>query len=415
MGIKVRLAILNFIHMGAWGAYLVSMGNYFVKIGLVDRIGLFYALIGIVCLFSPAVIGVIADRYMQPVRLLGLCHLVCGSFMLLLAYVGNQPDAKEQFWTLYILFFVSISFYMGAYSLILSVSYSLLEQEGLDTVIHFPPVRVFGSIGFVVFMWANDLLDLSRSANQFAMSGIISMVFFLYTFTLPLCRKLKAPEKKSLMQMFGLDAFRLFKNRTLCIFFIFSALLGINLQIANAYCTPYLQGFASIAEYADSFAVRHSNILYSISQMSETLCILLIPFFLKRYGIKAVMLLAMIAWVLRFFFIGEGDPGSGMWLLILSMIVYGFAFDFYVISSSIYIDQAAPKQIRSSAQGLFWMMANGIGSTLGSFVAQLVINYNTADGIIDWHPCWMTFSAYALVIAVAFFFMFKPQKTASAM
>ena len=410
MSIKVRLAILNFLHMGAWGAYLISMGNYFVHIGLANRIGSFYALIGIVSFFTPTIAGIIADRYIQPVRVLGLCHLLCGLGMLVLFYIGGSPDAGLLYSKMYLVYFFCIACYMGSYSLVLSVSYTLLEQEHLDTVKHFPSIRVFGSIGFVVFMWLTDLFNFEASEKQFMLSGIVSLVFFLYTFTLPVCEQQKQLKHQTLREMFGLNAFGLFKNKELCIFFIFSALLGINLQIANAYGTPYLSSFSKMAEYADSFAVKHSNILYSLSQISECVCLLLIPFFLKRFGIKAVMLLAMAAWALRFFFLGAGNPGSGLYLLILSMVVYGFAFDFFVISSSIYIDKKSPNNIRSSAQGLFWMMANGVGSSVGSMFAQSVINMNTeTDGTIDWYPSWMSFSIYALVICILFFFMFHPK------
>ena len=279
----------------------------------------------------------------------------------------------------------------------------------MDTVKDFPPIRVFGTIGFILTMWIVDFIDFEQNQNQFMLSGALSIVLFLYSFTLPACPVRKNVGKQSMVEVLGLQAFSLFRQKKMAIFFIFSMLLGVSLQITNGYATPFIDHFKEIAEYADSFGVKYPVVLYSVSQISETVCILFIPFFMKRYGIKQVMLIAMFAWTLRFAFLGLGNPGMpGILLFVLSMIVYGMAFDFFNISGSLYVDKTTNPEIRSSAQGLFMMMTNGFGASIGSLVAQFVVNSNTTDGSVEWTTVWATFSIYALLVGIAFALVFRP-------
>jgi NHS family nucleoside permease-like MFS transporter len=261
-------------------------------------------------------------------------------------------------------------------------------------------------------MWIVDFIDFEQNQNQFLLSGAVSIVLFLYTFTLPECPVQRGTGHKSLVETLGLQAFALFKQKKMAIFFIFSMLLGVSLQITNGYATPFIDHFKEMPEYADSFGVKYPVVLYSISQISETCCILLIPFFMKRYGIKQVMLIAMFAWTMRFGFLGLGNPGMpGVLLFILSMIVYGVAFDFFNISGSLFVEKTTNPDIRSSAQGLFMLMTNGLGATIGSLTAQFVVNSNTAaDGSVAWNTVWATFSIYALVVGITFALVFRPKK-----
>lgn len=407
MNLKVRLSLLNFLEFAVWGAYLISMGTYLVTIGMGDQIGLFYAVQGFVSIFMPALMGIVADRWIQAQRLLGFCHLLAGLFMFAAAY-SEYAGYKEAMLPLYTL---SVAFYMPTLALCNSVSYNALTKAGMDTVAAFPPIRVFGTIGFICTMWVVDLLGLQANSGQFIVSGIMSVALFLYTFTLPSCPVIRdAGDRKSFTDALGLRAFTLFKQKTMAIFFIFSMLLGICLQITNGYANPYITSFKDIAEYADTFGVQHANILISISQMSEAFCILLIPFFMKRYGIKNVMLIAMFAWVLRFGLLGAGNPGPGVWMFILSMLVYGVAFDFFNVSGSLFVENNTGIDIRSSAQGLFMMMTNGIGATFGMLSAQAIVNSNTIGSTTNWTACWYIFAAYALVVCVVFALVFRPKK-----
>ena len=412
MNLKIRLAVMNFLEFAVWGAYLTCMGLYLGRIGMASEIGYFFAVQGIVSIFMPAIMGIVADKWIQAQRLLGYCHLLAGVFMFAAAYYGYQAGSDVQFGILFMLYSISVAFFMPTIALVNSVAYNALTKAGMDIVKDFPPIRVFGTIGFICSMWLVDLAGFKDNELQFVTSGVLSILLFLYTFTLPACPLAPKGQVKSLVDALGLRAFTLFKQKEMAIFFIFSSLLGVSLQITNGFATPYIESFKAIPEYASTFGVQHANILYSLSQVSETCCILLIPFFMKRYGIKQVMLIAMFAWVLRFGFLGMGNPGTpGVILFVLSMLIYGVAFDFFNISGSLFVDKTTDPDIRSSAQGLFMLMTNGLGASIGSIAAQAVVNANTsADGVVAWTTVWMTFSVYALVVGVVFALIFRPKK-----
>lgn len=410
MMLKIRLALMNFLEFAVWGAYLTSMGTYLVNHDMAQHIGIFYAMQGIVSIFMPAIMGIVADRWIPAQRLLGFCHLIAGLFMGAMVYYANTAGGEIAFGTLFTLYSISVAFYMPTLALSNSVAYNALTKAGLDTVNDFPAIRVFGTVGFICTMWLVDLMGFQANEFQFATSGVIGILLFLYTFSLPVCPVSSSNEKQSISEALGLKAFALFKQKRMAIFFIFSMLLGVSLQITNGFANPFITSFGSIPEYADTFGVQHANMLISLSQMSETVCILLIPSFMKRFGIKNVMLIAMFAWVLRFGLFGAGNPGSGVWMFILSMIVYGVAFDFFNISGSLFVDKSTDSEIRSSAQGLFMLMTNGIGATIGTLGAQQVVNYYTIDGVTEWQSCWYIFAAYALVVGIAFALIFRPKK-----
>ncbi|MDY4625103.1 MAG: nucleoside permease [Prevotella sp.] len=418
MNLKVRLALMNFLQFAVWGAYLTSMGRYLGNLGISSEIGWFYSMQGIVSIFMPALMGIVADRWVPAQRLLGLCHLMAGLFMFATAWYGFHEGSNTQFAYIFTLYSLSVAFYMPTLALANSVAYFALNQAGMDTVKDFPPIRVFGTVGFILTMWLVDLMGFQANQNQFVTSGAVSILLFLYTFTLPKCPTSETAERKSFVDAFGLKAFTLFKDSRMAIFFIFSMLLGVSLQITNSFANPFIFSFGANPEYASTFGVQHANILISLSQISETCCILLIPFFMKRYGIKNVMLIAMFAWVLRFGLFGLGNPGQGVWLFVLSMLVYGVAFDFFNISGSLFVDQNTHPEVRSSAQGLFMLMTNGIGATIGTLAAQAVINHYThplpLNGNVytvgNWQQCWFIFAAYALVVGVAFWLIFRPKE-----
>lgn len=418
MNLKVRLAVMNFLEFAAWGAYLTCMGRYLGNIGFSTEIGWFYSMQGIVSIFMPALIGIIADRWIQAQRLLGLCHLLAGFFMIATAWYGYTHGTESNFATIFSLYALSIAFYMPTIALVNSVAYNALTQAGMDTVKDFPPIRVWGTIGFILMMWFVDLMGFQDNQYQFLASGVVSLILFFYSFTLPQCPVAKSAEKKSMADALGLRAFSLFKQKETAVFFIFSLMLGVCLQVSNGFANPFISSFGALPEYAETFGVQHANILISLSQISETVCILLIPFFMKRFGIKNVMLIAMFGWVFRFGFFGLGNPGNGVWLFVLSMIVYGVAFDFFNISGSLYVESRTDESIRSSAQGLFMLMTNGIGASLGTLGAQAIINHYTHGEVIgesfytigDWPSCWFIFAGYALLLGIAFAIIFKPEK-----
>lgn len=415
MNAKVKLTVLNFMEFAVWGAYLTSMGTYLARVGMAGQIGWFYSVQGFVSLFMPALMGIVADRWMEAQRLLSLSHLLAGIFMLAASVYGYQAGDAVQFAPLFTLYTLSVAFFMPTIALSNSVAYSALDQAGLDTVKAFPPIRVFGTVGFIISMWIVDLGGMQSTPQQFGWSGLLSIVMAAYAITMPHC-PVSTGSRKSLSDALGLKAFALFRNYRMALFFIFSMFLGVCLQITNGFANPFITSFQNIDAFKDTFGVQHANILISLSQMSETLCILLIPFFLKRFGIKRVMLLAMLAWVLRYLFFAVGDPGSGVVWFVLSMIVYGVAFDFFNISGSLFVDKETSLDIRNSAQGLFMMMTNGLGASIGTLSAQMVIDryVNSLGANADpmavwrgWNTCWYIFAGYALVVAVAFAIMFR--------
>ena len=415
-GISIRLIIMNFLQYAIWGAYLTSMGSYLVNIGLGAKIGIFYAMQGIVSIFMPAIIGITADKYIQAQKVLGLCHGIAGLAMIAAGYYGLVAGDSVNFATLFSLYSISVAFYMPTIALSNSVAYSGLEKFGMDTVKDFPPIRVFGTVGFICSMlfvnfMSIDGVQFQLSYNQFFTSGVIGLVLAAYAFTLPACPVAKGGESKSVAEAFGLKAFALFKKKDMAIFFIFSMLLGVSLQITNGFANPFITHFKEIPEYANAWGAQNANALISLSQLSETLCILLIPFAMKFFGIKKVMLIAMFAWVFRFGLFGAGNPGSGVWMFVLSCLVYGVAFDFFNISGSLYVNMKTDEKIRSSAQGLFMLMTNGIGATIGTLGAQEIVNkfvYNAAEP--SWSTAWYIFAAYALVVGVLFMILFKDPK-----
>ncbi|MBD5231718.1 MAG: nucleoside permease [Bacteroidales bacterium] len=440
-GIKTRLAIMNFLEFAVWGSYLVCLGNYLGSAGLGGDIAWFYSVQGIVSIFMPAIMGAIADKFVQPQKLLGYCHFFAAIFMLLAWHYGcNHPTLE--FWPFFSLYTLSVAFFMPTIALSNTVAFSLLKQSGLDTVKDFPPIRVLGTVGFIAAMWFVNgfyMYDGSVgfsltnpagtgpdprfqfSVNQLAVCAMLGILLFLYCMLLPACQcAAKGLKSKGFAAMFGLDAFKLFKKKQMALFFIFSMLLGVSLQITNGFATPFISSFKALPEYLDSFGANNATLLTSLSQISEALCILLIPFFLKRFGIKKVMMIAMAAWVFRFGFFGIGNPGSGVWLFILSMIVYGVAFDFFNVSGALFVEQETSPNIKASAQGLFMLMTNGIGATVGTLGAGAIINYFCSwqavdgasyllgnEGTNGWTGAWLVFAAYALLVFCLFGVLFK--------
>ena len=437
--IKFRLIVMNFLQFAIWGAYLTCIGNYLGKVGLGDYIPWFYAIQGIVSIFMPAIIGIIADRYIQPQKMLGICHLIAGVFMVgcwYLGYDANVSSATPDKVLMIALYTLSVAFYMPTLALSNTVAFSILRENNYDTISAFPPIRVFGTVGFIATMWFVNCATWTQEAGfsfsldnperfqytymQLLVSGVLGIALAAYSFTLPQCR-IHSKKSNSIIQSLGLDAFKLFKSRQMALFFVFSMLLGMSLQITNGYATPFITSFKGMAEYANTFGANNATLLTSFSQISEALCILLIPFFLHRFGIKKVMLIAMVAWVLRFGLFGIGDPGNGVWMFVLSMIVYGVAFDFFNVSGALFVEKETDKTIQASAQGLFMLMTNGIGASVGTLAAGKVVEHFciwNSDGYLvgNWEAVWTIFASYALIVAVLFALFFKykhhPEKIA---
>jgi NHS family xanthosine MFS transporter len=408
MSIKFRLTILSFLQFFVWGIWLISLGGYMfanfnnpVDPDLGSKVGNTYGTMGWASLIMPALLGILADKYIRAEIVLGISHMLAAAG---LYYASTITNSGDMYWAILLV----SCFYMPTIGLSNTVSYTILSKHNYDVQKSFAPIRVWGTVGFIVAEWAVDLLGWTKNNNQFYFAAVAGLITGLYCLTMPRIEISRSAEKKSFITRLGLDAFQLFKSNMMAKFFLFAMLLGAALQITNMFGNPFLGDFGNDPAYADSFAVKHSNILISLSQISETLFILAIPFFLRRFGIKQVMLISMLAWVLRFGLFGVGNPGSGLPLLVLSMIVYGMAFDFFNISGSLFVDREAKPGIRASAQGLFMLMTNGLGAILGGiFAGKIVDHFTDATGTKNWQNIWFTFAGYALVIALLFVSLFK--------
>ena len=404
MSIKNRLTLMSFLQFFVWGAWLITIGTYCInaKGWTFSEFGSIFSTLAISSIFMPALTGIIADKYINAEKLYGALHILYG---LVLLYVPSVNDPN-------MLFYVILSamiFYMPTISLSNSIAYNVLKNNDFDVLKTFPPIRVWGTIGFIIAMWTTNLSGSKDNANQFYIASVFAIILGIYSFSLPKCPPQKLIAKDAtLIQKLGLDAFKLFGTYKMALFFIFSMFLGAALQLTNMYGDSFLSNFENIPEYADSLGVKYSIVILSISQISETLFILAIPFFLKRFGIKQVMLISMFAWVLRFGLFAYGNPSDGLWMIIISCIVYGMAFDFFNISGSLFIETTTDSKIRSSAQGLFMMMTNGFGAYIGSKLSGIIIDkYFVINGVMNWQDIWLSFAAYSLIIAIAFAILFK--------
>lgn len=450
MGIKGKLTILSFMQFFVWGAWLITMANFWFGTKRWDgtEFGAVFGTMGIASIFMPTIAGIIADRWINAERLYAFMHIMYGGVLFLLP---NTNDPSSFFYIM----LLAMCFYMPTIALCNSISYNILKTNNYDVVKDFPPIRVWGTVGFIVAMWATNLGGFKATAGQFYIAGAAAILLGIYSLTLPKCPPQRLIDKDApLSHQLGLNAFKLFADYRLALFFIFSMLLGAALQLTNAYGDVFLDEFKYFPQYAESIVVRYSTIIMSISQVSETLFILAIPFFLKRFGIKQVMLLSMLAWVFRFGLFAFGNPAEGLWMIILSCIVYGMAFDFFNISGSLFVETTSDSKIRSSSQGLFMMMTNGFGAILGSLIAGwsidkfftkeysdaaiMAANFNTTadnptflktlsdsfgvtieNGLLsspvmikDWHAIWIAFAIYALIVSVLFAVLFKEDKSA---
>lgn len=446
MEIKFRLTILSFFQFFVWGAWLITMANFWFGTKNWDgaEFGAVFGTMGIASIFMPTLIGIIADRWMNAERIYSILHILYGA---VLFYLPHTSTLDAFFYVM----LLAMCFYMPTIALANAISYTVLKNKHLDVVKVFPPIRVWGTVGFIVAMWLTNLSGNKATEGQFYIAGAAAVLLGLYALSLPKCPPRKTIDKNApLTEQLGLNAFKLFGNYRMALFLMFSMLLGAALQLTNAYGDVFLDEFKYYPRYKHSFVVAYSTIIMSISQISETLFILAIPFFLKRFGIKQVMLMSMLAWFFRFGLFAYGDPSGGLWMIVLSCVVYGMAFDFFNISGSLFVETNTGHKIRSSAQGLFMMMTNGFGAVLGSYIAGRIIDtfytrhftdakslagyLNTTvdnkdfvqtlrnsfrsgmntDGSLekvvqlrDWPQIWMAFAVYALVVTVLFAILFR--------
>ena len=409
MSLKLRLIILQFLQFFILGSWLLTIGAYWfqTKAWSGTGFGAIFSTIGIASLFMPALAGVIADRWVNAEKLYILFHI---GGAVTLFFIPQVNDPTQMFWIM----LLNMVFYTPTISLSVTVSYSTMKAAGLNVITDYPPIRIWGTVGFIVALWTISFAGLEKSATQFLVASAVSLALAMFSLTIPKCPPLGKSAGGTWVQNLGLQGFTLFKNRNMALFFIFVMLLGAALQVTSAYSDTFLHDFAAITAFKDTFAVRHPAVILSISQISETLLILVLPFFMQRYGIKKVMVISMVAWFLRFVLFAYGDPASGLWMIILACVIYGVAFNFFHTAGSLFVETQVEPGMRASAQGLFFMMANGFGATLGSILSGVVIDtFFVTDGVFDWRGIWLSFGAYMAVVTIVFMLLFKESEKAT--
>ncbi len=412
MGSKFRLIVVNFLQFFVWGSWMMTLGHY----GFIEKqwngaeFGLVFSTMGFASLIMPTLFGIVADKW-KANYVYAILHLLFGITMCFLPFIDSPLTF---FWVL----LIAMCFYMPTIGLNNSIGFKVLKNEGKDPTTYFPPIRVWGTVGFIVAMWVTNLFTKEWGFGQsikvsFIIAAIMALCLSVFSFIfLPVIKKeeeLPSTKKKSLVEKLGLEAFVLFKQKKMALFFVFSLMLGAALQLTNAYGDSFLQDASVFPK--GGIINNFSTIILSISQISETLFILAIPFFMKKFGIKNVMLFSMIAWVLRFGLFGlAGNTSIGFILIIASCVIYGMAFDFFNISGALFVEKNTDSRIQSSAQGVFMLMTNGVGAVLGNIIAGLVIAKWFEDPIThlkDWPGIWVSFASYALVVAILFAVSFK--------
>jgi len=411
MSVQARLKIMSFLQFFIWGCWLITLGSYMIKTLAFSgtEVGNVYSMQGIAACIMPLLLGIMADKYIAANRLYALCHGFGGIMLLLLAQI-TRPETMM--WAM----LLNLMAYMPSLGLANAIAHSCLKREKLDIVACFPAIRVFGTIGFIAAMWVVSLSGNELQAAQLYLAAAASFALALYSLTaLPAAAAGgdAPPERQS--RGFGLEALALLRQPLLAVFFTFAMLLGVVLQITNTFGNPFLQDLAAHPQAAGNVLLRYPDILYSLSQISEIAFILTIPFFLKKFGIKIVMAISVIAWILRFgFFAFGGASAFGMSLLVLSMLVYGCAFDFFSISGSIFIEKTVKSAMRAGAQGLFMTAVNGFGTFIGMYLGGRIIDYFTDAAGRNWQAVWLVFAAYSAVLLALFLVIFRVKEPVAA-
>ena len=392
LSIRLRLSILMLFQYFIWGAWWVTMGTYLFKALNANalQIGSAYANLSIAAIVSPFFVGLIADRFFSAQKVLGVLHLA-GALVL---YLISNIKGFDEFWWLILLYTM---LYMPTISLSNSVSFAQMENPGKE----FPSVRVFGTFGWIIAGLLIGYMSIESSALTFRIAAFCSLILGVLSFFLP-----NTPPKKqqaTLAAILGADALVLFKSRSFSIFFISSIIICIPLAFYYGFTNPFL----------NDVGVQNAAAKMTLGQVSEFVFMLIMPLLFIRLGVKKMLLLGMLGWVIRYVFFAYGDNGSYIWMLYGGIILQGICYDFFFVTGQIYIDNKAHPAIKNAAQGLITFATYGVGMLIGSYLSGFITNKYTSYvklvASYDWQTIWLI-PAFIVVVVMIFFLMFFKEK-----
>jgi nucleoside transporter len=395
---RIQLMVMMFLMFFTWGAWYGQMGKYLFTTlkASGDQIGSAYATFSIASIIAPFFVGMIADRFFSAQKVMAVLNLL-GAGVLYLLIQNKNPDT----------FFWYILAYTLTFAPNLALSSSIAMNQMRDPGKEFPPIRVLGTIAWIVVTNIIGFKGLGDKVDIFQIAMFTSIAWGLFAFTLPDTPP-KATDPASASQILGTDAFVLFKDRSFTIFFISSVLVCIPLAFYYAHANLSL---------TESHMTNVENKM-SLGQASEVIFMLLIPFALQKFGIKKMLIVGLIAWIVRFLCFGNGDGISSEWILYLAIVLHGVCYDFFFVTGQIYTDNKAGEKIKSSAQGLITLATYGIGMGIGSKLSGIVLDnytFTDASGIVthNWNGVWMIPAIIAAVVLVLFIIFFKDKNALS--
>lgn len=394
MGLKTRLQLstMMFLQYFIWGTWYVTLNTYLGQtLGFTaTQIGLCYGTFAIAAMISPFFVGLIADKYFATEKVLGAMHIL-GAILLI---VASRATTFQLFYPALLLYTLS---YAPTMALTNSLSFHQMENPGKQ----FPGVRVLGTIGWIVANNVIGWLGFTLTVEQLYVGAAASLLLGLYSFTLPHVPP-KKEKKANLKELIGLDALSLFKNRSFATLMIASVLIFIPVSFYFGFTASFM---ADIGINTDIIPNR-----ISMGQMAEILFILILPFFITRFGVKRVLFVGITAWLVRFLLFANGDAGSGVWMIYTGIILHGVCYDFFVVTGQIFVDEKAPDNLKSSAQGLITFATYGLGMFIGTWFAGRTIDSLTVGGVPDWDKIWYVPTVIAAIVLVIFIFLFKEKK-----